>query len=275
MKNVTYIIPLHEYNDTVAEYLGKAYESLKPNLQKGDVVAFVGPQAVIDKAAEPFNTGKTKAVKLFYNEEKTDFFSQVNKAVMFCTTDFFSVLEYDDEYLPNWGVNGRLYSGNGASIVLPIAVIKDAKGILQDRYCNEIALSTIFKQDAYDKAEDRELDNEILPIGFVTKKGLDAYMDFQVTGGFIKTEDFIAIGGLKPSLKVAAWYEFLLRCVYNKKRIYVAPKLGYRHLVGREGSYTDTAYKEIGQEVGAWFIETARQEYFFKEDRNKVFGKEE
>ncbi len=261
MKNVTYIVPVHEYNETVADFLKKAYASLKPNLQKGDSVMFVGPEGVVNKAVEPFNTEKTKKVKPVYNAGKTDFFSQVNLAVMFVTTDYFSILEYDDEYMPKWGENGRAYAENGASVVLPIAVIDDGKG--NTRYCNEIALSTIFREE-----------NSNLPIGYVTKKGLDTFMDFQMTGGFIKTEDFIAIGGLTPSLKIASWYEFLLRCVHNNKKVYVAPKLGYVHRIGREGSYSVEAYKEIGQEEGAWLIQTARQEYFFKEDRNKVFTKE-
>ena len=283
MKNVTYIVPLHVYDDTVAEYLKKAYESLKLNLQKGDAVMFVGPAEVVDKAVAPFNTEKTKRVKPVYNDGETDFFSQVNRAVMFVTTDFFSILEYDDEYLPNWGKNGRLYAENGASVLLPVAVIEDQSG--STHYCNEIAWSPVFKQGVEDLDEEDLKDgtvndhtleewNKQQRLGYINRKGLGVFMDFQMTGGFIKTEDFIAIGGLKPSLKVASWYEFMLRCLYNNKPIYVVPKTGYKHRVGREGSYTDTAFKEIGQDEGKWLIETARQEYFFKEDRKKVFGQE-
>jgi hypothetical protein len=52
--------------------------------------------------------------------------------------------------------------------------------------------------------------------------------------------------------------------------IYVIPKIGYFHTIGREGSYMTLAKQEISQEEGKKLIELARQEYFFKEDRNKT-----
>ena len=98
-------------------------------------------------------------------------------------------------------------------------------------------------------------------------------MDFNCTGGLFKTEDFISLGGLKKSLKIAAWYEFLMRVCYKSKKIYVLPKIGYLHTVGREDSYMEQMQKTLTQEEGKFLIDTARQEYFFKEDRNIQFTK--
>ena len=97
-------------------------------------------------------------------------------------------------------------------------------------------------------------------------------MDFIVSGAFINTEDFRTVGGLKPSMKIAAWYEFLLRCCYKNKGVYVVPKLGYLHNVDTNGSYSEESKKTITPEEGAWLIKTANQEYFFKVDRKKKFG---
>ena len=109
-------------------------------------------------------------------------------------------------------------------------------------------------------------------IGFIDLDCLDTYMDFNVTGSFIKTEDFISIGGLKPSLKIAAWYEFLLRACHNSLKVFVVPKVGYSHTLSREGSYMNETKKDISPEEGKWLIATAKEEYFFKEDRKKKYG---
>ena len=102
---------------------------------------------------------------------------------------------------------------------------------------------------------------------------LDVYMDFNVTGAIINTEDFNEIGGLKKSLKLASWYEFLMRLCYNGKKIYTIPKIGYDHMINRDDSLMKDYQNNITPEEGTWLIKTAKQEYFFKEDRKKTFDK--
>jgi len=65
-----------------------------------------------------------------------------------------------------------------------------------------------------------------------------------------------------------------LRCCYKHKDIFVVPKLGYRHNLDTSDSYSEISKKEISQDEGTWLIATAKQEYFFKEDRKKKFGEE-
>ena len=101
---------------------------------------------------------------------------------------------------------------------------------------------------------------------------LNTYMDFFAHGALFNTEDFISLGGLKASLKVAAWYEFFLRCCHKSKEIYVVPKIGYFHYIDTKNSYSEISKSEITPEEGQWLISIAKEEYFFKEDRNKKFG---
>ena len=260
MENVTYIIPLNEYNKEVEKNLKRALDSLE-NVEgnEDDEIIFVGPKKVIDNAAKLISEKNKKEVTLVTNEEKTDFFNQVNIAVFSCTTPFFSILEFDDAYKPYWNKEAQKYAAaTDASIILPInEFIKDGEFASLG---NEFAWSSVFAE----KEEET--------IGFISLDALDSFFDFNVTGALIRTEDFISLGGLKPSLKIAAWYEFLLRAAYNKKLIYVAPKDGYEHTIQRKGSYSDLAFKTISPEEGKWLISTAKQEYFFKEDRNKAFS---
>jgi hypothetical protein len=63
-----------------------------------------------------------------------------------------------------------------------------------------------------------------------------------------------------------------MRLCYKSKKIYVLPKIGYNHTIDREDSYMSVEQKRITQEEGKFLIDTAKQEYFFKEDRNIVFN---
>ena len=63
----------------------------------------------------------------------------------------------------------------------------------------------------------------------------------------------------------------MLRLTHNNKKIYVIPKLGYRHFVNRENSLYDIYKKTITNEESKWWYELAKEEYFFKNDRNKTY----
>ena len=58
---------------------------------------------------------------------------------------------------------------------------------------------------------------------------------------------------------------------HNSYVVRVIPKVGYRHTIGRANSYSETKNKEVTSNYVQWLIKTAQQEYFFKEDRNKVY----
>ena len=74
---------------------------------------------------------------------------------------------------------------------------------------------------------------------------------------------------LKPSIKVAFNYEFLLRLTNNKLEAFVVPKEGYLHVIGRENSLTDIYSKTIkDDEIVKWF-ELAMREYPYAVDRKK------
>ena len=72
-------------------------------------------------------------------------------------------------------------------------------------------------------------------------------------------------------------YEFLLRLTYNSVSIMTVPKLGYKHTNLREGSifwnYKFGEEKMTEDEVKFW-IQTAKKEYFFVDDRNIKYQSE-
>ena len=97
-------------------------------------------------------------------------------------------------------------------------------------------------------------------------------LGFNASGGVFKTEDFNNAGGLKASMKLVNWYEFFMRMLYKGKKIFVIPKVGYYHVVNRPGSITDVYNKEMSEKEVEWWIDLAKKEYFFPQDRNKVYS---
>jgi hypothetical protein len=87
----------------------------------------------------------------------------------------------------------------------------------------------------------------------------------------IKKDTFIDFGGFKPSIKLTFVYELLLRLTYNSVKIMSIPKLGYKHINLRNGSifwnYKNGESKMSEDEIKFW-IQSAKKEYFFVEDRN-------
>lgn len=252
MKNITIIIPLHIYEE---KFLEKALKSV-PVRGEEYTLLFVGPKEICNKAEKLVKKLKIELPVTKCENNETDFVTQINKAVFQCKDQYFTVLEFDDEFTDCYFRVMQRYAEEHPeySVILPVNEYYNANGEIIG-FGNEIALGSSFADT----------------IGLVGVSELEDYMDFNCTGGLFKTEDFISVGCLKKSLKIASWYEFLLRTAYKSKKIYVIPKFGYKHTVGREGSYMVDTQKAITQEEGKFLIQTAKQEYFFKEDRNKTF----
>lgn len=256
MENVTYIIPLYEWDQIVEEYLEDAVESVaKTVCTLGDRIMLIGPKDIITSAERTCkNFAPNYTIQKIENDD-TNFFVQVNKAAYACVTPYFTILEYDDTVKPYWNDLLQSYSVKSPFLIPLNLLIKDERPYT---LANEVGLSTTFASG----------DNGI---GVIDVEALKDYIEFNLTGGLFKTEDFISIGGLKPSLKITAWYEFLLRAAYNNKPVFVVPKIAYLHTINRPGSFMETFSKEVQPKEAEWLIETAKQEYFFKEDRNKTY----
>ena len=256
MKDITIIIPIHKINDDINKLLLNAYDSVKNMKNEEKVkISIVGPSKVIQEVKKNINDSNIIYIK---NDGDTSFCNQVNIGVKECTTKYFSILEFDDKYNENWILNFEKYLPfyNDVSVFMPLTELTDTNGKILG-FINEVTLASSFSNE----------------LGFLDLDCLQVYMDFNVTGSIIRTEDFNEIGGLKPSLKLASWYEFLMRLCYNGKKIYTIPKIGYSHIINRNDSLMKQYQEEISLEEGTWLIKTAKQEYFFKEDRKKEFQK--
>lgn len=244
MKDITVIIPLVSGIDE------KLLERARKSAKGTSSIIYVGSKEVLPEALK-------SGEKTVVNEGETDFCSQINLAVKSVKTKYFSILEFDDEYTPIWFKNVEDYVKKcpiEASVYLPLVEVYDFNS--QDKspigYANEAVWASAFSDE----------------IGCIDATCLEDYSEFNLTGAVFNTEDFKAIGGLKPSIKFAFWYEFLLRATHNEKRLFVIPKVGYHHFVNRSGSLMDKTQKELSNEDAEKWMEIAKKEYFFTKERD-------
>lgn len=251
MKDLTVIVPVHKYDENIAEMLNDAVNSVTEATRKEDEIKilFVGPETVMNKVKEKYPNAE------YLINEKTDFISQINKAVEKCGK-YFSILEFDDKFLPNWFKNADEYMDiyPDVSVFLPLTEISlfDKKDSGPIGYVNEAVWASSFSDE----------------LGFLDLDSLLSYVNFNTTGAIFNTSDFIENGKLKGSIKLTFWYEYLLRCVYNNKKIYVIPKSGYQHFLNRKDSLSDIYNKEMTPEEAEWWIDLAQKDYLFKKERD-------
>jgi glycosyltransferase involved in cell wall biosynthesis len=195
-------------------------------------------------------------VNLIHNEGNFDFASQVNLGVKNAKGKYVSFLEFDDEYASIWFKNVKTYieAYPDHEGFLPLVVDVDEKGSFAG-FTNEATFAASMNQE----------------IGYLTNELLISYQNFQTSGMVIKKSTFEDFGGFKSSMKLTFVYEFLLRMTYNSAKIMTIPRIGYKHINLRIGSifwnYKNGEEKITPNEVSFW-IETAKKEYFFIDDRN-------
>lgn len=255
MEEIVVIIPVHEYNEEIKDMLNSAIESA------GKKICISTTKELKELIEKDFN------LPLMYvtNAKNTSFQALINAAVNFLQKNnykWFSILEFDDTYTPYWFDEvERYYKANPeVSVFLPLThLIKknDKEEISFQGYGNEAPWASAFSNE----------------IGFIDFEVLENYFDFYLTGSVFSVDDFIFVGGLKESLKLVFWYEFLLRATHNGKKVYVVPKVGYTHLVDRKGSLFDIYKNALQEEEIQWWYDTAKQECYYMKDRNKTYEK--
>ena len=256
--NISVIIPVHKYDEKVADFLDKAIVSLEKQegVEKPKLI-IVCPLEVESKLNDrPMVTSENAITPVYViNEGDTDYQSQINLAVKSVTTEYFSVLEFDDEYGTTYFRNAKKYVESYPKVdiflTMMIEVNEKNEGI---KLTNE----TVWAQQFV--GENGEM-------GYLNSKALQQYTDFKLSGAVIKKSEFENLGGYKSNIKLAFMYEFLLRGLNNAAVIYSIPKIGYKHLATREDSLFDGYMKTMPVDERKFWFETATKESNFINDR--------
>ena len=237
------------------DYFNKAIESIK-NQQVGieELIIIHTSEESLVSHLNGYDFGDLTVTKLLWDKDPS-YMDQVNYGIKNAKGKWVSLFEFDDEYSSIWFKNVKTYAEAYPEIqmFLPVVVETDDKGVFAG-FTNEATFAANFTQE----------------VGFLTNDTLQNYQNFQTAGPVFKKEIIEDFGGFKPSIKLTFIYEFLLRLTYNSVSIMTIPKLGYKHTNMREGSifwnykFGESVMTE--DEVKFW-IQTAKREYFFVEDR--------
>jgi len=238
------------------DYFTKCIKSIQnQEIQPKELIIVHTPESSLVEILNNYDFEGLQVRKIEWDLEP-NFCEQVNLGVSESNTKWVSVLEFDDEYSKIWFKNAKKYSEvyTDTDVFLPIVVDVDDKTVFAG-FTNEATFAANFSSE----------------MGILTNETLLTYQNFQTSGMVIKKDTFIDFGGFKPSIKLTFVYELLLRLTYNSVKIMSIPKLGYKHINLRNGSifwnYKNGESKMSEDEIKFW-IQSAKKEYFFVEDRN-------
>jgi len=253
MKNITVILPVHRIEESYRVMLDNAIKSVE-QFHEDVKLMIVCPPSV---KSELTNISEVLEVNIVTNNTKTDFCSQVNLGIEKCDTEWFSILEIDDEYKSIWLKSTNEYVKTYTDVDVFLPVVKDIN--TDGNFVSFTNESTW----AYGFTEKQGLlDNEVL---------LD-FQNYQISGGLYKTQVVKDNGSLKENIKLTFGYEFLLRLTHNNVKIMTVPRVGYQHLNFREDSlfwlYKNDETNKVSEDEAKFWLETAKKEFFFKNKRD-------
>jgi len=236
-------------------YFEKAIQSVQNQKSTVDelIIVHTSEESLVE-FIKNYNFESLNVVNLLWDKEP-NYCNQVNYGIKNAKSNWVSLFEFDDEYSPIWFDNVKKYISSypEVQVFLPVVVETDEKGVFAG-FTNEATFAANFAQE----------------IGFLTNETLQDYQNFQTAGSVFKKQIIDDFGGFKSSIKLTFIYEFLLRITYNSVPVMTIPKLGYKHMNLREGSifwnYKYSEEKMLDEEVKFW-IQTAKKEYFFVDDR--------
>ena len=264
MKNntldLTVIIPINKLENDLDNNLFT--ECIKSIFNQIDEIK---PKEVIvitnKETSKSIDLKEYKSVKFVINDETSDNIqSQINKAVKEVKTNYFMVLDSDDEITNFYFKNLSMHMEEMTNVDMFLPLIADVtldKKI--HRYINEINWAKDVTNDKH---------------GYLTMETLMNYNLVSINGAAIRKEKFEEAGGLKESIKLSFVYEFLMRFTNIDGITYTIPKIGYLRKMGRENSYLAQQMSMESDEVNFWWG-LAKKEYVWPHDRNKTYVKKQ
>lgn len=258
MKNISIILPLHKFNDEYYIMLQNAISSI--NNFHNDVKLLLVCSESIKSEIEKLNLSDKLEITTIYSKNVSDFCSLVNLGINKCDTEWFSILEVDDEYKNVWlsSMNEYIQAYPDVSIFLPVVKNINSNGEFIG-FTNESVWAYGFSEQQ----------------GYLQNDVLLEYQNYQISGGLYKTKAIVDNGMLKENIKFTFGYEFLLRLTYNDVKIMTVPRVGYQHVNFREDSlfwrYKNDPEITLSEKEAEFWIDGAKKEFFFKNKRDINF----
>lgn len=253
-KKITVIIPLHKFDSDYELMVNNALSSVEPFKDKVKTM-IVGPKEVIENFSN-------EELVLVTNEGDTGYQNQINLGVKNVDTEWFSILEVDDDYNEIWYKSMVEYMNHytEVDIFLPIVKNINVEGQMMG-YINEASWAYGFT----DK------------IGYIDYETLCEFENYQLSGGLFKKDSILKYGELfKDNIKLTFMYESILRLTYNKLNVMTVPRVGYNHVNFREDSlFWKIKFDEsdkVSEDEAKFWLTTAKEECIYTDKREVTYN---
>jgi len=255
-KYITVLLPIHRIDGDYKEMLKNALSSVE-EFHNDVFVSIICPKEVKDELGP---LSDKLEINVIENSGKTDFCSQINLGIDNCKTDWFTILEVDDEFKPIWLKSMNEYSKTYTDVDVFLPIVRDIN--VEGKFTSFTNESTW----AYGFTDKQGyLDNEVL---------LD-FQNYQISGGLYRTQVIKENGSFKENIKLTFGYEFFLRLTNENVKVMSIPKVLYRHVNFREDSlfwsYKNNETTKLKEDEVKFWLETAKKEFFFKNKRDVNF----
>jgi len=234
------------------------------------------PEEEVIKAEKSVNLSVIKTDVSSFNKVFNDLFNIALEAEY----EAFSIMETGDAVGANWYNIANTYMQENEEVGFFLPMTKNWQNGALQGLMNEACWAEGISEEA------GKFDMNLLlryncanPLGAVYRVSeLEEYSE-ERDGRFFP---------MKESVKVSHYYEFFLRMVYNDVKMMTVPRIGYEFRVNPVENFSHSSSKIPGnitaidpdkggvspQEVSFW-MDLAKKEYFFDEDRNKVYEQPE
>jgi hypothetical protein len=257
---LTIIIPVHELTAETTPLLETAVYSIES--QQGFVpaeVLVVAPASLASDLGQIFLTGieRKATYKVVTHEGATDIASQVNAAIAQASTEYVTILEFDDELGNQYIAEMALHVATQPEVEawLPLIACVDTENRLL-KHGNE----TLWVP----KTE------EVRPEGFVDAETTEVDADLFLSGAMVRKDVFTEGYGLKSNIPYTFVNEFFRRIVARGVVARGMGKLLYLHRERRPGSYVYelmVGEKALSKDQQRELLELARTESAYEVQR--------
>lgn len=198
--------------------------------------------------------------------------------------EFITIIESEDSVSLKWFDIAQKYANENPEVSVFLPLMRNSINGTFTGLLNEAAWAEGMSEEAGKIDVNLLLKyNCVNPLGALYRvSAIEEYSEHE------KDENKKAIPGtfrpMKESMKITHYYEFFLRMIYNDLKVMSIPRLCYELKIVRKEVFTDstcklpqdiTAYPKerggISNEEGRFWFELAKKEYFFDEDRKKIY----
>lgn len=191
--------------------------------------------------------------------------------------EFLSIIEQNDVIGLNWYEQASIYAVENENVSIFFPIIRNTVNGIFSGLLNEAPWAEGLAEEA-GKVDLNLLSrfNCIVPISAIFR--INSIKEYS------EKKDDENYYPFKESIKISHYYEFLMRMIYNDVKAMCVPRIGYEFKVKGNDKFKHTCCKipqniaqmsiengGISQLEGKFWMDLAKKEYFFDEDRNKIY----